>query len=214
MDDTILYLTAFVCLIAVAVATAIIAVRRDGRYAGELIQQFVIWAGIATLLPLTSWAGATLLHPRTKLQELHREESRLRDERYTVNKDDLPEDEAARTARMAERKKENDRIAKEEERLAKEVAEEVRLFNRARFWIAFPVGLITMAAGFFLRPVAVGSSLAFGGLVTLTTGCYSFWDDIDDFLRFISLLAVLVILVGIGMKKFSRPVNGEVGART
>lgn len=208
MDDTILYLTVFVCLIAVAVATAIIAVRRDGRYAGELIQQFVIWAGIATLLPLTSWAGATLLQPRTKLQELHREESRLRDERYTVNKDDLPEDEAARIARLAERKKENDRIAKEEERLAKEVAAEVRLFNRARFWIAFPVGLITMAAGLFLRPVTVGSSLAFGGLVTLTTGCYSFWDDIDDFLRFISLFVVLVLLVGIGLTKFRRPANG------
>ena len=90
MDDTILYLTAFVCLVAVAVATAIIAVRRDGRYAGELIQQFVIWAGIATLLPLTSWAGATLMHPRTKLQELHREESRLRDERYRNNSSELP----------------------------------------------------------------------------------------------------------------------------
>lgn len=208
MDDTILYLTAFVCLIAVAVATAIIAVRRDGRYAGELIQQFVIWAGIATLLPLTSWAGATLLHPRTKIQELHREESRLRDERYRSNENELPEEENARQARIAERKKENARIAKEEERLAKEVAEEERLFNRARFWVAFPVGLITMAAGFFLRPVAVGSSLAFGGLVTLTTGCYSYWDDIDDVLRFISLFAVLMILVGIGLTKFSRPANG------
>ena len=57
--------------------------------------------------------------------------------------------------------------------LAKEVAAEERLLNRARFWVAFPVGLITMAAGFFLRPVAVGSGLAFGGLCTLASGCYS-----------------------------------------
>jgi len=50
MDSTIIYLAAFVTLVAVAVASAIIAVRRDGRNVGDLIKQLVIWVSIAALL--------------------------------------------------------------------------------------------------------------------------------------------------------------------
>jgi hypothetical protein len=67
MDVTIIYAATFVTLIAVAVATAIIAVRRDGRDVDVLLKQLIIWLGIAALLPLSSWAGATMLHPRTHL---------------------------------------------------------------------------------------------------------------------------------------------------
>ena len=52
MDETIIYLAAFVMLVAVAVATAIVAVRRDGRDLGDLIKRMIIWVGIAALLPL------------------------------------------------------------------------------------------------------------------------------------------------------------------
>ena len=207
MDETILMLVAVVWVIAFAVAASIIIVRRDGRNFGDFVKQLVIWIGIVSLLPITSWAGATLMHPRTRMQEINREQNRLRDERNALN---TREREKAEPEEDLQKKR--DRIAKEEERLAKEDTEENRQFNRARFWVAFPVGLITMAAGFFLRPVAVGSGLAFGGLCTLASGCYSFWDDIDDFLRFISLFAVLVILVGIGMTLFRRMENGEKSA--
>jgi len=203
MDDTILYLTAFVCLISVAVATSIIAVRRDGRYVGDLIKQFVIWAGIASLLPLTSWAGATLIHPRHQYNELTRERGRLQQDRYATNDEKV--DEQIRI-------KERERIHKEEERLDKLIDEEQRLFNRARFWVGFPIGLIAMGIGFFLSSVAVGSGLSFGGLCTLTSGCYSYWDDIDDVLRFVSLLAVLLILIGIGLYKYRRPAGSATAA--
>ena len=65
-----IFATAFLVLIAVAVATAIIAVRRDGRGVGDLLKQLIVWVSIAALLPLSSWAGATMLHPRTRLKDL------------------------------------------------------------------------------------------------------------------------------------------------
>ena len=52
-----------------------------------------------------------------------------------------------------------------------------------------------------MRTVADGTALAFGGLCTLTTGCYSYCNDMGDALRFFSLLVVLVILIVIGLVK-------------
>src|SRR5688572_14003366 len=85
MDQTIIYLAAFITLIAVAVAAAIIAVRRDGRGMGDLVKQLVIWVGIVALLPLSSWAGATMIHPRTELKELMAQRNRAGQEVYDTD---------------------------------------------------------------------------------------------------------------------------------
>jgi hypothetical protein len=182
------YMAAFVTLIAVAVASAIIAVRRDGRGVGDLIKQLVIWVGIAGLLPLSSWAGATMLHPRTQLKDLMAQLQRSQQEIGDTKDVDI-------------RSKTRD----EQERLGKLIAEEQRLFYRGMFWVGFPIGLTALVIGLFLPSVAVGTGLAFGGLCTLTAGCYSYWDDMGDALRFSSLLIVLVILIAIGLLKFTRP---------
>jgi hypothetical protein len=92
----------------------------------------------------------------------------------------------------------------EQQRLGKLIEEEQRLYYRAMFWIGFPIGLTTLVVGLFLRSVAVGTGLAFGGLCTLTAGCYSYWDDMGDALRFFSLLIVLVILMAVGLLKFGK----------
>ena len=188
MGETIIYLAAFVTLVAVAVATVIIAVRRDGRDVGDLIKQMIVWAGISALLPLSSWAGATMLHPRTQLKDLMSQQQRVSQESYDTNTD-----AAART-----------KARDEQQRLGKLIDQERRLYYRAMFWIGFPIGLVALIVGLFLRSVAVGTGLAFGGLCTLTTGCYSYWDDMGDALRFFSLLIVLVILMAIGLLKFGK----------
>jgi len=188
MDSTIIYLAAFVTLVAVAVATSIIAVRRDGRDVGELIKQLVIWVAIVALLPLSSWAGATMIHPRTQLKDLMSQQQRAQQETYDT------EDVAARG-----------KSRDEQQRLSKRIDEEQRAFYRAMFWVGFPIGLSGLVVGLFLRNVPVGTGLAFGGLCTLTAGCYSYWDDMGDALRFFSLLIVLMILIAIGLRKFGRP---------
>ncbi len=188
MDSTIIYLAAFVTLVAVAVATSIIAVRRDGRGVGDLIKRLIIWVGISALLPLSSWAGATMIHPRTQLKDLMSQQQRAQQETYDT------EDVAARG-----------KSRDEQQRLSKRIDEEQRAFYRAMFWVGFPIGLSGLVVGLFLRNVPVGTGLAFGGLCTLTAGCYSYWDDMGDALRFFSLLIVLMILIAIGLRKFGRP---------
>ena len=188
MNETIIYMAAFVTLIAVAIATSIIAVRRNGRDVDGLIKQLIIWVAISALLPLSSFAGATMLHPRTELKNLMERSTRAQQETYD-------------TEDVNARKKSRD----EQDQLRKQMNEEQRRFYRAMFWIGFPIGLISLVVGLYLRHVAVGTGLAFGGLCTLTAGCYSYWDDMGDALRFFSLLIVLLILIAIGLTKFGRP---------
>lgn len=188
MGESIIYPAAFITLIAVAVATAIIAVRRDGRDVGILIKQLLVWAGIAALLPLSSWAGATMLHPRTVLKDLTSQQERVAQETNDTNTD------------VGARTKARD----EQQRLKKLIDEEQRLYYRAMFWVGFPIGLVALVVGLLLRSVAVGTGLAFGGLCTLSAGCYSYWDDMGDALRFFSLLIVLAILIAIGLSKFGK----------
>ena len=187
MDDTIISLAIFVSLIAIAVATSIIVVRRDGRGAGDLIKQLVIWAGISALLPLTSWAGATMIHPRTELKNLMEQRARAQQEVHDT------EDAAARG-----------KSRDEQQRLTKLIDEEKRRFYRAMFWVAFPIGLTALVVGMFVRTIPVGTGLSSGGLSTLTAGCYSYWDDMGDALRFFSLLIVLAVLITLGLTKFAR----------
>lgn len=188
MDSTLIYLAAFVTLVAVAVATACMAVRRNGRGVGDLLKQLVICIAIAALMPLTSWAGATMLHPRTTMVELQDKRNRAQQETYD-------------TKDQNQRNQRRDEIAA----LTDQIREETRKFYRAMFWVGFPIGLAALVVGLFLRSIAVGVGLSFGGLCTLVAGCYSYWDDMGDHLRFWSLLSVLVFLIGIGLTKFGRP---------
>ena len=183
-----IYIAAFIVLIAVAVAMAIIAVRRDARGMGELVKHLIVFTTLAALLPLTSYAGATMLHPRTRLKELVYQHSRVGQATYDT------QDPAARG-----------KARDEAERLNKQVEEEKRLFYRAMFWVGFPIGLGALVAGLLLRPPTVATALAFGGLCTLSAGCYSYWDDMGDALRFFSLLLVLAVVGAIGVKRFGGP---------
>jgi hypothetical protein len=190
VDSTIIYLALFVTLVSVAVGMTILAVRRDGRGAGDLILQLIVWVTVAALLPLTSYAGATLLHPRTRLTDLMARQMRTQQETYDTENVD------ART-----------KARDQGEMLRKEIESERRAFYRAMFWVGFPIGFAAFVAGFFVRSVPVGTGLTFGGLCTLTAGCYSYWDDMGDGLRFSSLLLLLVTTVAIGLLKFRRPVT-------
>jgi hypothetical protein len=185
MNETLIYAAAIIALIAVAIATAIIAVRREGRDVDGLIKQLIIWVSISALLPLTSYAGATMLHPRTRLDDLQAQQQRALQE---VND----------TKEVGERGKSRDRS----EEFRKQIEQEQRGFYRAMFWVACPIGFTALVIGLFLRTVPVGTALAFGGLCTLSSGCYSYWDSMGDSLRFSSLLIILVTVVTIGLVKF------------
>jgi len=190
MNETLVYAAAVIALLAVACGSTIIAVRRDGRDADKLIKQLVIWVSISALLPLTSYAGATMLHPRTRLDDLQAQQQRVQQE-TTDTKD------------VKTRGKSRDR----NEELRKQIEQEQRGFYRSMFWLACPIGYTALVIGLFLRAVPVGTALAFGGLCTLPTGCYSYWDSMGDSLRFFSLLIILLTVVAIGLVKFSHSLS-------
>jgi hypothetical protein len=185
MDDEMLYFAAFIVLISVAVAMTILAVRRDGPNLGEVVKQLIVWVGISALLPLTSYAGATVFYPRTVLKELTEQRNRAMSEVGDSN------DPAFRA-----------RVRDKQDQIRAQIDEHVRRFNRAMFLVSFPIGLAALVVGLYLRVVPVAAGLAFGGLCTLGSGCYSYWDHMGDRLRFFSLLGVLVVLITLGLLKF------------
>jgi hypothetical protein len=128
-----------------------------------------------------------MLHPQTKLKELMAQSQRVQSAMHSIEY----KDEAARKQNW-----------EEHERHRKLIEEEQRLYYRAMFWISYPIGLSALVVGLFLPALPIGTAIAFGGLCTLATGCYSYWDDMGDALRFCSLLIVLAIITGIGLLKF------------
>src|SRR5438128_1334284 len=112
MGSEMISAAAFVVLLAMSVAISIIAVKREGRGLGDILKQLIIGVGIAALLPLSSWAGATLIHPRTHLKELMSQEKRVSRDTYDSN-----QDVAART-----------KARDDEQQLTKQIDEESRLF--------------------------------------------------------------------------------------
>jgi hypothetical protein len=44
----------------------------------------------------------------------------------------------------------------------------------------------------------------FGGLIALAQGCYSYWDRMDDKLRFGSVVAALLVVLVLGTWRFRK----------
>src|SRR5690349_8036148 len=82
MMNEFIGIAAFISLVTFAIGTTIIVVRRDGRDLGNIIKQLIIWVTIVVLLPLTSYAGASMLHPRHKAKELMERQYRANSETY------------------------------------------------------------------------------------------------------------------------------------
>ncbi len=74
-------------------------------------------------------------------------------------------------------------------------------FDQILFWVALPIGLIAIVVGAFLAAQGIGTGLVFGGIFTLIDGYGNNWNDIDDRLKFLSLLVTFIILIFVGYKK-------------
>jgi len=92
----------------------------------------------------------------------------------------------------------------DKDRLEKELEEAERVFYGHMFWVAYPLGLGALILGTFFRVQAVGAGLMFGGLGSLSTGCYCYWDRMGDWLRLGSLAVALVIVLALGTWRFGK----------
>jgi hypothetical protein len=153
--------------------------------AREWAKQLAAWLGITALVPLTVWYATAAIRPPPDEGEYDRAHSRL-ESRINDTKD-----QAAK-----------DKLYAEKERVEKDHEQAEKAFYRRMFWVAYPVGLLALAIGVLVPVQAVGAGLMFGGIFTLTAGCYSAWDELGRWTHFASLVIALLTLVILGLWRF------------
>jgi hypothetical protein len=151
----------------------------------EIVKQIAIWLSIAVLLPLSVWFGTSAVSPPPDWKEYARSIARV--------------DEKTRDATSASEK---ETFRQEKDRRQAELDEEERVFFCVMFWAAYPIGLLAIIIGIFFPVQVIGAGLMFGGLSSLTAGCYSYWDKMDGWLRFGSLVVALVVVLVLGACRF------------
>ena len=76
------------------------------------------------------------------------------------------------------------------------------LYKRNVFIILAILGVISIIVGFLLKELqALSLGLMFGGLITIIVGIIRYWANMNEYLRFIILGILLVILIWISYKK-------------
>jgi hypothetical protein len=74
-------------------------------------------------------------------------------------------------------------------------------FEQHLFFVAVPLGLITIIVGAFLPIPAIGTGLMFGGIFSVCDGYYNYWSELSALWKFLSLLAAFIVLLVVGYKK-------------
>jgi hypothetical protein len=153
----------------------------------DLFKQILVCLGIGTVLPLGVWYGNSVLHPPPDSKQYYKSKQvlyeKINDAKTSADKDKL--------------RAEADRIDKEFETVE-------NAYYRAMFFVAFPVGILAVVIGILYPVQAIGVGILLGGICTLVSGCYSFWDKMTDALRFGSTVAGLVVLLILGTWRFGR----------
>lgn len=75
-------------------------------------------------------------------------------------------------------------------------------FARVLVVVSTPLGIAGILAGAYLANVAIGTGLILGGIFTVAHGYWGYWNYADDWLRFVSLLVALVVLVFVGYRRY------------
>jgi hypothetical protein len=79
-----------------------------------------------------------------------------------------------------------------------------KAFEQHLFFVAVPLGLITIIVGAFLPIPAIGTGLMFGGIFSVCDGYYNYWSELSSLWKFFSLLAAFIVLLVVGYKKLEK----------
>jgi hypothetical protein len=77
-------------------------------------------------------------------------------------------------------------------------------FEKHLYMVAVPLGLVAILIGAFSRVQSIGSGLMIGGIFSITDGYINYWSHLEDWMRFLSLLAAFAILLIVGYKKIEK----------
>jgi hypothetical protein len=149
-----------------------------------LAKKFALGFGIAIILPMLVHYGVSTFSPAPKWQDRY--------ETYSYQKyhNATPEEKI--------------KLDKERDATTKRWHEKEKIFQRCLFFVAVPVGLAAIIIGAVSLIQAIGTGLMFGGIFTLVDGYCWYWSELQDWMRFLSLLTAFVVLLFIGYRKLAK----------
>jgi hypothetical protein len=140
-----------------------------------LARQIAIGLGIAVIFPLLVYFGVKTFYPP-------------------------PVGPSVVVAERSDNQSAKERQASEQKRRDQERdhAARTQTFARVLVIASAPLGIVAILAGAYLANVVIGTGLILGGIATVAHGFWGYWNYADDWLRFVSLLVALAVLVFVG----------------
>jgi len=153
-----------------------------------LAKKFGIGFGIAIVLPLLVHYGVSTFVPQVKWDEYYvKDNYKLYDQTTSIE--------------------EKERIRQEQQLLDTERKAHTKRFETALFLVSVPIGIAAILMGAFCGIQAIGAGLIFGGIFSVTNGYCWYWSELQDWMRFLSLLVAFIVLIGVGYMKSKEKVN-------
>ncbi len=147
-----------------------------------LAKKIALGIGLAIIFPMMIHYGVSTFCPAPKWSD------------YTVQGQFDPQaTPEQKQQRQAEQKQKQDLRKAAEKR-----------FQQHLFVVAVPLGLTAIIIGAFLRVQSIGTGLMFGGILSICDGYVNYWSELQDGLRFVSLLAAFLTLLFVGYKKIEK----------
>jgi hypothetical protein len=157
------------------------------------VKQFALGLGIAMLLPLSVYYAVELIRPAPKEDLLHARVQKV-----------------SQQIRSAGTEPEKSRLRGEKTALYQQFKESEKRNKQVLFVVGYLVGICAIILGTCTGVQGVSPGGLFGGLLTLSYACFSYWDTMADWLRFSSLLGALSLLVVLGWWRAGLSANEPV----
>jgi uncharacterized membrane protein YphA (DoxX/SURF4 family) len=142
-------------------------------------RQIAIGFGIALIFPLLVYYGVSTFYPAPKYQTVTE----------TLTPQSTPEERRVYAEQQRQRRDEYNAAA--------------RNFARILVMVAAPLGIAAILIGAYYRVSAIGTGLIFGGIFSVVGGYWHYWSYLEDWIRFVSLLAGFAILLFIGLRRLA-----------
>ena len=145
-----------------------------------LARQIAIGFGIAIIFPLLVYYGVSTFYPPPKTENFYKTECPLG---------------PAVTTEQRRECTEKRRIEGQAYTAA------AREFSRWLVLFAAPLGVAAILIGAYLPLYAIGTGLIFGGIFAVAFGYWGYWQYLEDWVRFVSLLVGFAILLLVGYRR-------------
>lgn len=150
-------------------------------------RQIAVAFGVALIFPLLVYYGVATIFPPPKTASVVYASLML-----------TPNSTPEERQRYDDQQKEQQKSREAYQAAAKDFAHRLVL-------IATPFGVAAILIGAYLSLYFLGTGLIFGGIFTVTWGYWGYWQYLEDWVRFVSLLAGFAILLFVGYRRIAMP---------